>query len=92
MRVDNFNKVSQLYQMNSAKKTEKSSEVKKSDQLELSQTGKDYQVAKQAVAHAPEVRMDRVNEIKKRMESGTYQISTEEVANKLVESYFSTIV
>lgn len=91
MRVDNFNKVSQLYQSNSTKKLEKTTKSSQSDKLELSQTGKDYQVAKQAVMKAPDVRMDKVNDIKRRMESGTYNISSQEIASKMVDSYFSTI-
>lgn len=92
MRIDNLNKVSRLYESNSKVKTTKTNSVSKSDQLEISQIGKDYQIAKQAIASIPDVRMDKVNEIKNRMDAGTYQVSSEEVVNKLIKDYFDIIV
>jgi flagellar biosynthesis anti-sigma factor FlgM len=52
-----------------------------------SQAGKDYQVAKQAVSDASDVRMDLVNDIKARLANGTYNVSDEELADKLLERY-----
>jgi negative regulator of flagellin synthesis FlgM len=90
MRVDAYNKISQLYQTNNTKKVTKTPGTASSDQVQISQTGKDYQFAKQAVAAVPDLRMDKINDIKNRMESGTYNISAEEVANKITDSYFNT--
>lgn len=92
MRIDAFNKVSQLYKTNNVKSTSKSKNSSFSDTLEISQTGKDYQVVKQAVARTPDIREDLVNDIKRRMELGTYDISMDQVADKLVESYFDQSV
>lgn len=89
MRIDAFNKVSQLYQANSVKSTSKTRSSSFSDKLEISQLGKDYQAAKQIVAQTADVREDKVNEIKQRMEAGTYEVSSEELAQKLVEAYFN---
>ena len=44
------------------------------------------------LAHVEDIRMDKVNDIKRRMESGTYNVTGEEVANKLVENYFDQII
>jgi negative regulator of flagellin synthesis FlgM len=92
MRIDAFNKVSQLYNTNSVKSTAKTKNGSFSDMLEISQTGKDYQVARQIVARTPDIREDKVNDIKKRMASGTYDVSAEEVANKLADSYFDELM
>ena len=51
--------------------------------------GKDYQIAKNAVAAAPDVREDKVNAIKQALASGTYNVSMEEVADKLINSSFN---
>jgi len=88
MRVDAYNKITQLYQTNAMKKAAKTNSTSTTDQVEISRIGKDYQVAKQAVANTADIRTDKVNDIKKRMEAGTYNISSEEVSNKLVDSYF----
>lgn len=92
MRIDSIKKMDQIYQKTSAKNTIKSTKKSSSDFIEISTLGRDLQVAKQAVKDADDVRWDRVNEIKQRMQSGTYNVSAEEVANKMVDSYFSTCI
>lgn len=87
MRIDAFNKISELYKASSVKSTSKSKGTSFSDTLELSQTGKDYQAAKQIVARTPDVREATINEIKQRMEAGTYNVTIQDVADKLVDQY-----
>ncbi|MDD5899612.1 MAG: flagellar biosynthesis anti-sigma factor FlgM [Lachnospiraceae bacterium] len=84
MRIDAINRVSQLYQTNSTKKVAKATGTEKYDSVQISQMGKDYQVAKAAVAAAPDVRTDLVNDIKSRMQNGTYDVSMEMLADKLL--------
>lgn len=92
MRVDAYNKVSQLYNTSKVNKATKTSSGKFSDRLEISQKGNDYRIAKQIVSQAPDVREDRINEIKKQMESGTYNVSMAEVADKVVNHYFDELI
>lgn len=91
MRVDAYNQISQLYQ--AAKPKASSSRKKESasftDSLELSQAGKDLKTAKDAVREAPDIREERVQEIKRRMANGTYQVSAKEVAEKMVDGIFN---
>ena len=84
MRIDAINRVSQLYQANSTKKVAKAKSTEKYDSVQISQMGKDYQVAKAAVAATPDVRTDLVNDIKTRMLNGTYDVSMEMLADKLL--------
>jgi len=84
MRIDAVNRVSQLYQANSTKKVAKQTRTEKYDSVQISQMGKDYQVAKAAVAATPDVRTDLVNDIKTRMQNGTYEVSMEMLADKLM--------
>ena len=84
MRIDAINRVSQLYQANSTKRVAKAGSVEKFDSVQISQMGKDYQVAKAAVAATPDVRTDVVNDIKQRMQDGTYDVSMEMLADKLL--------
>ncbi len=92
MRIDAFTQVSQLYQNNNTKKVFKSNATQSADKLEISQIGKDYQIAKNAVAAAPDVREDKVNAIRSQMVSGTYNVQMEEVADKLLDSYYNETV
>ena len=92
MRIDAFNKISQLYSASQVKKTNKTTRKNTKDTLELSQTGKDYHVVKQAVQNESDIRMDKVNAIKESIASGTYNVSMKEVADKLVDSYYDTTI
>jgi negative regulator of flagellin synthesis FlgM len=92
MRIDAYNKVSQLYNTANVKKTTKSNSGGVSDKLEISQKGRSYRVAKQIVAQVPDERVDKINQIKERIESGTYNISMTEVADKVVSRYFDELI
>lgn len=92
MRIDAFNKISELYKTSNVKSTAKTSNSSFSDKLEISQAGKDYQVAKQIVARTPDVRESKISEIKQRMEAGAYHVNIEDVANKLVDNYFDDTI
>ncbi len=88
MRVDALNHVSQLYQAANTKKVNKTGKIQKKDSYVISQSAKDYQVAKQAVAETEDIREDRVAELKEALASGTYNVSAQEIADKIVSKYF----
>ena len=91
MRIDAYMQVNQLYQTSKTKKTDASqrSAAKSSDTLELSSFGRELKVARQAVSDAPDVRMDRVEELKSAINSGSYDLSMDRLAEKLTDRYFS---
>lgn len=92
MRIDAYNKVSQLYNTSNVKKNTKHTSGSFNDKLEISQKGKDYRVAKQIVSQTPDVRESRINEIKRQIESGAYNVSMSEVADKIVNRYFDELI
>lgn len=92
MRIDSVNQVEQIYRRASKKNNIQSTTKKSSDSIQISNLGRDLQVAKKAVSEADDIRWDKVNDIKKRMQSGTYNVSCEEIADKMVESYFNTSI
>ena len=87
MRIDAFNKISEIYTASTVKSTTKAKEASFSDTLEISEMGKGFQVAKQAVARTPDVREATIDDIKQRMEAGTYNVNIQDVAEKLVDQY-----
>lgn len=87
MRIDAYNSISQIYKTNSPKKTNKTSSASQVDMFEMSSVGKEYQIAKQAVASASDIRVDRVNDIKSRMEAGNYNVSDDDFASMLVSKF-----
>ena len=91
MRIDAFNRVQQLYGKTSTTNLKKEKTRNFSDQLEISNMGKDIHVAKQAVKNSPDVREDVVASIKERLNAGTYQVNTDEFADRLFERYQSVV-
>lgn len=88
MRIETYNQVAGLYKLNKPAKTQNSAGVAASrDQVQISQVGKDYQIAKQAVADASDVREDKVADLKARIAAGTYNVSADDFASKLLEKY-----
>jgi negative regulator of flagellin synthesis FlgM len=62
------------------------------DRVQLSEKSKEIARARELVNSAPDVRMDKVEEMKAKIESGTYDVSAEKVADKLVKGHLSETV
>ena len=86
MRIEAYNQVAQLYQTSNTKNTTQAAKTNGMgrDQVQISSTGKDYHVAKSAVANAADIREDKVADIKARIKAGTYDVSTDDFAEKLL--------
>ena len=87
MRIEAYNQVTQIYSSSRATKAKGADGVKKRDEVQISRAGRDYQVAKQAVADAPDIREDRVIQVRNRMASGNYKVDNGDFAAKLLEKY-----
>ncbi|SFU66391.1 flagellar biosynthesis anti-sigma factor FlgM [Butyrivibrio sp. INlla21] len=88
MRIEAYSQVQQIYsnnKVNKAQQTKKPGDVR--DTVSFSSIGKDIQVAKQAVKAAPDVREDVVAKFKNAIKNGTYDVSGEDFANKLLAKY-----
>ncbi|HOJ52680.1 MAG TPA: flagellar biosynthesis anti-sigma factor FlgM [Syntrophales bacterium] len=53
------------------------------DKVSISAQSRDINIARGAIENLPEIREDRVAEIKKAVESGTYQVDADKLADKL---------
>lgn len=90
MRIDAYNQISQIYGVQKNMRTAKTAAVSgRSDQLSISQAGRDFQVAKSAVAQASDIREDKVAQLKNMVDSGQYQVDEGDFASKLLEKYNS---
>ena len=90
MRIEAYNQISQYYQSTKIKSTQEVKKNTSSDAFEISQAGKDYQTVVSAVKEASDIREDKVNKIKAQLASGTYHVTGEEFANKMMERFFNT--
>ena len=58
--------------------------VKPEEKVDLSTRAREIQQAKVEVSKVPDVREEKVQEIKSQVEKGTYNVSGEQIANKMV--------
>ncbi|KAI4450971.1 hypothetical protein C823_005508 [Eubacterium plexicaudatum ASF492] len=90
MRIDAYNQIAALYKTSKPSKANTTAEVTSArDQVQISRAGRDYQIAKQAVAAASDIREDRVAELKSSIKSGNYDVDTGDFASKLLASYYA---
>lgn len=89
MRIEAYSQISQLYKAEKTKALKAAGKANKNDKVEISQIGRDYQIAKNAVAQSEDVREDLVSEYKKRIQSGEYNVSAKDFAEKVIEKYNS---
>ena len=87
MRIETFTQVQQLYNMKKPAKAQDKARVTSSDQIQISSIGKDIQTAKNAVAAADDIREELTAPIKAGIANGTYQVSGESFAEKLMKKY-----
>lgn len=64
--------------------TDRASGKLESDRVALSQQARDLQLARRALAEAPTVRYEKVQQLKARVASGEYEVDAKEVARKLL--------
>ena len=88
MRIDALSAIQQVYGTGKTRKTTGTKKVSGGrDAVEISSIGKDIQTAKAAVKAAPDMRENKVAELKKQIQSGTYNVSGESFADKLLAKY-----
>ena len=91
MRIGSINQVAQMYQTQTKAAKPKASFESQMNAYSVSSTGKDYQVAKAAVSESADIREDLVADIKARIKAGTYDVSTDDFAEKLLSNYGSIL-
>lgn len=83
----NVNKAMQIYNNKATEKVNNTKDVKApKDELQLSNKAREYQIAMKAFKELPEVREDLVNDLKNQINQGSYNVTGEEIADKIIES------
>ena len=87
MRIEAYSQVQQMYQTKKVNKSQQSGSASRSDQVQISSLGKDFQAAKAAVAGSPDIREELTAPIKAKVQNGTYQVDNGTFAEKLLQKY-----
>lgn len=91
MRIEDRFKILQIYN-NSTKvnRPEKNKQKTDVDKVEISEEARDFQTILNAIKTTPDIREDKINEIKKKIDEGTYNVSAKDVVDKLIKGYISS--
>ncbi len=87
MRIEAYTQVQQLYNSTKVQKEQSIARKGATDQVNISSTGLDIQVASAAVKGASDIRYDVVEPLKQSIQNGTYEVSAESFADKLLQKY-----
>ena len=68
---------------NTSDKAEKN--VAKTDTVNISDAAKEIQEVREELDNIPDVRADKVEQLKNQIENGTYEIKSEEIAEKMLK-------
>jgi len=89
MRINNNMNVQQVlksYNKNVGKANKTGKSEMKRDQIDISQSSKDFQVAMDAFKKLPDVRQEKVDDIASQIDKGTYKPSTEDIIKKMMSN------
>ncbi len=93
MRIEAYTQVQNVYQAQKAQKAQKPATVSRAtDKFSISSIGKDIQTAKAALANTADIREDVTAPIKEKVQSGTYSVSNESFADKLLAKFQESLV
>ena len=88
MRVEAYNQVAQLYNKNKAVKVQGTDSVGAArDEVQISAFGRDYQIAKQAVAETPDIREEQIAPLRDSVRNGSYEVETSDFADRLLHKF-----
>ena len=71
---------------NTSKSPGVTSSTGSAEHIAISSKAKDIQKATEAVNAAPDIRIEKVNRIKEQIANGTYSVSSEQLAEKILEN------
>jgi negative regulator of flagellin synthesis FlgM len=89
--TQNAMEVNKEKQLSDQQQVEEKAQSDQDTIVNLSQTLKETQLIKEIISSEPDIREDKVSELKEKIESGKYTIDNDAVADKLVDSFIDEI-
>lgn len=88
MVIDKIGNIKNIIEPKKAHATTGSKDVKKNDSIQISSEGKkaaEMSKFSQIVKETPDIRVDRVNEIKEKIASGTYDFNNDKILEMVAD-------
>jgi len=60
--------------------------VSRKDEFNISGLAKEYQIAMKALRNIPDIRQEKVQEISRKIENGSYDVNDEDIAEKFIQT------
>lgn len=87
MKITNLMNTTNIYNKNNIIDKKINKPKKNNDSFEVSNQARDFQNTLKAISTSPDIREDKINEILKKMQEGSYNVSSEDVANKIFSKF-----
>ena len=84
MRIDAISRIYDSYKVQGNLPSKKTEQTHSKDEVTFSSEAKDFATLTKLLSDVPEIRTDKVEEIKNRISSGNYNVKAEEVAGKIL--------
>lgn len=84
MRIDSIKNIYETYKKQSISPNKAVSKTSKKDEVELSSVAKDFQAVYKLLQQTPDIRAEKVDDLKAKINSGNYNVKAEEVADKIL--------
>lgn len=86
MKVNKTDNIMKVYNnMNSNKVNANKNKLEK-DNINLSERAKDYQFAMEKIKKVPDIRIDKVKDLKEKVQSGNYNVEGKKIVEKMFEN------
>ena len=85
MKITNLFNTTNIYNKSNINEKRLEQKNKTKDSFVVSDKARDFQNVLKALSNTPDIREEKVNNIMKKMQQGSYNISAEDIANKLIK-------
>ncbi len=86
MKINRMDNAFKVYNKNQEVKKTENVKGKKEDKISISQDAKDYQFALEKIKNVDEIRVEKVNSLQRQIQAGTYNVSGNQIAEKMIDS------
>jgi negative regulator of flagellin synthesis FlgM len=84
MKINSVSSIYSIYDTKPAVSRKKTTDTASADSYKVSSEGKDYNNIYKAVMQSSDIREDKVNSISQQIADGTYSVSAESLADKIL--------
>lgn len=86
MKINKTDNIMKVYNNMSSNKVNANKNKLEKDNINLSERAKDYQFAMEKIKEVPDIRIDKVKDLKEKVQSGNYNVEGKKIVEKMFEN------